>query len=50
LAKAVQLDRTAALKSTSWGLGQVMGFNYDKAGYDSVESMVQKSMESEESS
>jgi hypothetical protein len=48
LAKAVQLDRTAALKSTSWGLGQVMGFNYDKAGYDSVESMVQKSMESED--
>jgi hypothetical protein len=48
LHNAVQLDRTAALKSTSWGLGQVMGFNYDKAGYDSVESLVQKSMESED--
>lgn len=48
LAKAVQLDRTAALKSTSWGLGQVMGFNFDKAGYGNVESMVQKTMESED--
>jgi hypothetical protein len=48
LAKAAQLDRTAALKSASWGLGQVMGFNFDKAGYDSVEAMVQKNMESED--
>jgi len=48
LAEAVQLDRTAALKSASWGLGQVMGFNFDKAGYDSVETMVQKNMESED--
>jgi hypothetical protein len=48
LAEAVQLDRTAALKSASWGLGQLMGFNFDKAGYDSVEAMVQKNMESED--
>jgi hypothetical protein len=48
LVKAAQLDRTSALKSASWGLGQVMGFNFDKAGYDSVEAMVQKSMESED--
>jgi hypothetical protein len=48
LAEAVQLDRTAALKSASWGLGQVMGFNFDKAGYDSIEAMVQKNMESED--
>lgn len=48
LAKAAQLDRTAALKSTSWGLGQVMGFNFDKAGYDSVETMVRRNMESED--
>jgi hypothetical protein len=48
LATAAQLDRTAALKSASWGLGQVMGFNFDKAGYDSVEAMVQKNMESED--
>ncbi len=48
LAKAAQLDRTAALKSASWGLGQVMGFNYDKAGYGSVDDMVQKNMNSED--
>lgn len=48
LARAAQLDRTAALNSTSWGLGQVMGFNFDKAGYHSVETMVQKNMESED--
>jgi hypothetical protein len=48
LAKAAQFDRTAALNSASWGLGQLMGFNFDKAGYDSVEAMVQKNMESED--
>jgi N-acetylmuramidase len=48
LAEAAQLDRTAALKSASWGLGQVMGFNFQKAGCDSVEAMVQKNMESED--
>ncbi|MGH9621695.1 MAG: N-acetylmuramidase domain-containing protein [Bryobacteraceae bacterium] len=48
LGKAVQLDRMAALKSASWGIGQVMGFNFDKAGYGNVESMVQKAMESED--
>jgi len=48
LANAVQLDRAAALKSASWGLGQVMGFNFNSAGYDSVETMVQKNMQSED--
>jgi N-acetylmuramidase len=48
LAKAAQLDRTAAMESASWGLGQVMGFNFEKAGYQSVEAMVTKSMESED--
>jgi hypothetical protein len=48
LAKAAKLDRTAALKSASWGLGQVMGFNFDSAGYGSVEIMVEKNMESED--
>lgn len=46
---SAEYDRLAkAVKSASWGLGQVMGFNFDKAGYGSVESMVQKSMESED--
>lgn len=40
LARAVALDRRAALESTSWGLGQVMGFNARIAGYRSVETMV----------
>lgn len=40
LARAVALDRRAALESTSWGLGQVMGFNARVAGYRSVETMV----------
>jgi hypothetical protein len=40
LEKAISLDREAALKSASWGIGQVMGFNHAIVGYDSVESMV----------
>jgi peptidoglycan hydrolase-like protein with peptidoglycan-binding domain len=38
--KAIKLDRPAALKSASWGLGQVMGFNFKPAGYTDVESFV----------
>ena len=34
------LDSSAALASTSWGIGQIMGFNYAAAGYSSVEEMV----------
>jgi peptidoglycan hydrolase-like protein with peptidoglycan-binding domain len=37
---AKTLDATAAMKSTSWGRFQIMGFNYDKAGYVSVEAFV----------
>lgn len=40
LEKAAVLDRTAALKSASWGLGQVMGFNFNQAGYADIESFV----------
>jgi hypothetical protein len=40
LGRAVALDREAALESTSWGLGQVMGFNAADAGYAGVEQMV----------
>src|SRR6201995_1072535 len=32
LAGAIALDRTAALKSASWGLGQIMGDNFKMAG------------------
>lgn len=47
LAKAIKLDRNAALRSASWGLGQVMGFNAGAAGYDGAEAMVTAMMASE---
>lgn len=37
----MELDRTAALLSTSWGVFQVMGFNYDMLGFKDVETMVE---------
>jgi peptidoglycan hydrolase-like protein with peptidoglycan-binding domain len=47
LEEAKTLDRTAALRSASWGLGQVMGFNHKLAGYDNVEDFVLDMYESE---
>jgi len=44
---AIALDRTAALESASWGIGQLMGFNCGQAGFDDVESMVTAMMASE---
>jgi hypothetical protein len=40
LKDAMEFDPTQALKSASWGLGQVMGFNYNVAGCNSVEQFV----------
>ena len=40
LLKAIAIDETAALKSASWGLGQIMGGNHIAAGYDTVQDMV----------
>jgi hypothetical protein len=40
LHRAIELDRRAALRSTSWGIGQLMGFNAEMAGYADVEEMV----------
>lgn len=40
LHRAMQLDRTAALKSASWGRYQIMGFNHAAAGYATVEAFV----------
>jgi len=40
LARAMLLDERAALESTSWGLGQVMGFNATSVGYADVYAMV----------
>lgn len=40
LAKAYALDPSAALKSCSWGLAQLMGFNYKVTKFNTVEEMV----------
>jgi N-acetylmuramidase/Putative peptidoglycan binding domain len=40
LAAAIPLDRKAALQSASWGLGQIMGENFEDAGFHDIESMV----------
>ncbi len=40
LARAIQLNRQAALRSTSWGIGQVMGLNAVSAGFPDAETMV----------
>jgi hypothetical protein len=48
LARAIKYDRMAALESASWGLGQVMGFNFAVAGHASAEAMVTAMRESED--
>lgn len=48
LAKAVEIDEEAALRSASWGLGQVMGFNCKAAGYPFAKAMVVAFMDDEE--
>lgn len=48
LAKAMAINSTAALKSASWGLGQVMGFNHAAVGYSTVQSMVKAFVADEE--
>lgn len=44
---AIKFDRIPALKSASWGLGQVMGFNHKLAGYDDIEAFVTAMYQSE---
>ena len=48
LEEAVRLDREAALKSASWGAGQVMGFNHAMVGWPDVESFVADMMAGED--
>lgn len=48
LARAIVLDRRAALESTSWGLGQIMGFNSGEVGFSDVEPMVDAMCASED--
>lgn len=46
--KALAIDETVALNATSWGLGQIMGFNHTAAGYPSALAMVEAFAEDEE--
>jgi N-acetylmuramidase len=48
LNRAILKDRTAALQSASWGLGQIMGMNFAKAGFQDVEDMVAAMSDSED--
>jgi len=47
LKDAISFDREAALRATSWGLGQVLGDNYQSAGYSNIEAFVRAMFESE---
>lgn len=47
-ANAAQLDEDAAMKSTSWGLFQVMGFNHHMCGFPTVQDFVRAMSASED--
>jgi hypothetical protein len=40
LGRAIALDEEAALRSTSWGMFQLMGFNHAACGFGSVQAFV----------
>lgn len=48
LIQAVGIDETAALKAASWGLGQILGKNFEAAGFDSPQAMVAAMCDDEE--
>jgi hypothetical protein len=48
LKAAMAIDETAALRSASWGLGQILGTNHRDAGYATPQAMVRAFMEDEE--
>ncbi len=48
LSKALAIDENAALRSASWGLGQVMGFNCKLAGYPTAKDMVTAFLDDED--
>lgn len=48
LQRAMKIDQEAAMRASSWGLGQVMGFNHKAAGYSNVKDMVDRLSNSEE--
>lgn len=48
LLAAMEIDETAALKSASWGLGQILGENHKLVGYATPQAMVRAFVEDEE--
>ena len=40
MSDAAKYDRTSALESASWGIGQVMGFHWKSLGYPTLQSFV----------
>jgi peptidoglycan hydrolase-like protein with peptidoglycan-binding domain len=48
LEAAMALDEQAALRSASWGIGQVMGFNAAAAGFADVDAMVAAFLDGED--
>jgi hypothetical protein len=48
LARALAKDKVSALKSASWGLGQIMGENFAASGFADVETMVAEMSDSED--
>lgn len=49
LARAIALDRNAALESASWGAPQIMGFNWKDCGCSSIQDFVNKMILSSDS-
>ena len=47
LLDAMEFDEIQALKSASYGLGQVMGFNYPAAGCSSIQQFIQENFAGE---
>lgn len=48
LLEAMRCNVTAALYACSWGIGQIMGYRYEGAGYDSVDAMIFEFCDSED--
>jgi hypothetical protein len=48
LEEAILIDPELAVRSASWGLGQLMGFNHSMAGYSSALDMVEQFKADEE--
>jgi hypothetical protein len=46
--EAMKLDRAAALRSASWGLGQIMGGNHKAAGFQTIDEMLVAFMRDED--